>query len=173
LRTHPQETGEGSVDLGHLRAVHLYDDVEELVPPLTEGHTLSASYRARRPALSGMQRSSFSLEFSPTLHGLGFSTVRVRLPDFGLEYRLWVLATPIDPDHIDYRVAFSLRDPMWKLPRGLVLSAIEAATYRGFVHDVALDFPIWETKAYVPRPRLCTGDGPIARYRRWAAQFYA
>ena len=32
---------------------------------------------------------------------------------------------------------------------------------------------MWEAKAYVPRPTLAYGDGPIMQYRRWCEQFYA
>ncbi len=37
----------------------------------------------------------------------------------------------------------------------------------------AEDVEMWETKAYVPRPALAHGDGPIMQYRRWCEQFYA
>lgn len=35
------------------------------------------------------------------------------------------------------------------------------------------DVPIWENKAYVPRPSLADADGPILPFRKWASQFYA
>ena len=34
------------------------------------------------------------------------------------------------------------------------------------------DFRIWEHKIHRTRPLLCEEDGPIARFRGWAAQFY-
>jgi hypothetical protein len=34
------------------------------------------------------------------------------------------------------------------------------------------DFPIWENKLFRAQPALAEGDGPIAEFRRWAAQFY-
>lgn len=34
------------------------------------------------------------------------------------------------------------------------------------------DFRIWENKIHRTRPLLCEEDGPIARFRSWAAQFY-
>ena len=39
-------------------------------------------------------------------------------------------------------------------------------------NDVSQDFAIWKNKRYVERPSLAVGDGPIAQYRKWAAQFY-
>ncbi|MBZ0251780.1 MAG: Rieske 2Fe-2S domain-containing protein [Candidatus Methylomirabilis sp.] len=38
---------------------------------------------------------------------------------------------------------------------------------------ITQDFEIWEHKAYRPTPALCDGDGPVARYRKWASQFYS
>jgi hypothetical protein len=35
------------------------------------------------------------------------------------------------------------------------------------------DIPIWEHKAYLDRPVLCDGDGPIGLFRRWCRQFYS
>src|SRR5947209_995878 len=37
VRTHPQETGEGSVDLGHLRNVHQYLSAEPVTPLTPDG----------------------------------------------------------------------------------------------------------------------------------------
>jgi hypothetical protein len=51
-----------------------------------------------------------------------------------------------------------------------------AAALRRYVADnvrtLEQDFPIWENKLYRARPLLCDADGPIHKFRRWAAQFY-
>jgi hypothetical protein len=44
--------------------------------------------------------------------------------------------------------------------------------FAALANDVEQDFVIWKHKQYVARPALAQGDGPIARYRRWAEQFY-
>lgn len=48
---------------------------------------------------------------------------------------------------------------------------------RAFVQEVDRqvleDKPIWEHKAYLPRPALADTDGPFTKFRRWAAQFYS
>ncbi|MFZ4434154.1 MAG: hypothetical protein ACOYOQ_13240, partial [Microthrixaceae bacterium] len=42
------------------------------------------------------------------------------------------------------------------------------------IHErTAEDVEMWQAKAYVPRPNLIHGDGPIMQYRRWCEQFYA
>ncbi len=47
---------------------------------------------------------------------------------------------------------------------------------QAFIKEVnrqfADDIPIWENKIYLDKPQLCDGDGPIARLRKWAAQFH-
>jgi phenylpropionate dioxygenase-like ring-hydroxylating dioxygenase large terminal subunit len=182
VRTHPQETGEGSVDLGHLRSVHRYLTAEAVGDLEIDGPRLAARYRATRRALPGMGRDVMTFEFAPELHGLGYSTVDVHVFDLDLRYRVWVLATPIDGEHIDYHVGFRMAEParldalhplLGRLPRRLVVPILENATFLAFESDVALDFPIWENKAYVHPPALVAGDGPIGQYRRWARQFYA
>jgi hypothetical protein len=35
------------------------------------------------------------------------------------------------------------------------------------------DIPIWEHKKFREHPVLVKGDGEIAEYRRWVAQFYS
>ena len=51
-----------------------------------------------------------------------------------------------------------------------------AEFHQAYADDMAAaveqDFPIWENKTYHARPKLCDGDGPVADYREWAAQFY-
>ena len=38
--------------------------------------------------------------------------------------------------------------------------------------DARADFPMWENTRHTHPPVLAAGDGPIVKYRRWAAQFY-
>jgi hypothetical protein len=42
-----------------------------------------------------------------------------------------------------------------------------------FRRDTERDFPIWEHKVYLERPRLAKGDGPLLPFRNWAHQFYS
>jgi hypothetical protein len=48
---------------------------------------------------------------------------------------------------------------------------------RAFIEEIhqrtAEDVVVWENKAYLPRPALAHGDGPIMQFRRWCEQFYA
>ncbi len=181
VATHPQETGEGSVDLTHLQHVHRYISAAPLGEPRVAGHRFEVDYSIRRRAERGMRAEHFDMVLHIELSALGFSTVLVEMPELGLKHRIWVLATPIDDEHIDYRVAFSMapvQSPERLHPSLRFLRSehatrlLEHFAFRAFIEDVELDFPIWENKAYLERPVLLSGDGPVGRYRKWARQFY-
>lgn len=78
-------------------------------------------------------------------------------------------ATPTGPGTCELRYSFAVRSD------GDAASANRLA--EGFIHEIhertAEDVEMWEMKAYVPRPALALGDGPILQFRRWCEQFYA
>jgi hypothetical protein len=173
LASHPQETTENSVDIGHLSVVHGYHDVRALAPLHTEGPHLTARYAfARRALIPGTPE--IRTEITIHAYGLGYSYVDVAVVSHGLRTRHFVLATPTDGNHIDLRIAvcvagggkaFSLVPGAW------IDRLIGRALFQGFVSDVTQDVPIWSNKVYLQRPALAQGDGPIGHYRRWARQF--
>ena len=179
LRGHPQETTENSVDIGHFSNIHGYTSVEMLRPLLTQGAYLNIEYAMTRAI--GRLGQSVRAEFEIHIHGLGYSLVEAKVPQFDLRYRLFVLATPIDGEEIHLRIALSLYEnnslrkinPILALvPRALVNQVIARITFKGFKHDVLQDFTIWQNKRYVQPPILAEGDGPVGKYRLWARQFY-
>ena len=93
--------------------------------------------------------------------------MRLELPAFGAQARLFVLPIPVDADHIELRLACMVRHPI--RPLALLLREIIA---RQFWQEVSEDIPIWASKRYVHPPALAPGDGPVALYRSWAGQFY-
>lgn len=174
VASHPQETTENSVDLGHFAAVHRYQDVEMLEPVRTDGPYLTTRYRMkRRPFLPGTR--AISAEFTVHVHGLGYSLVDVEVPSHGLHTRHYVLPTPTDGEHIDLRIAScvrAVRGPLRVLPRRVLEWLVGRMVQRHYLADVTQDLAIWENKAYVHPPRLAEGDGPVGRYRAWTRQFY-
>ncbi|HET8613634.1 MAG TPA: hypothetical protein VFL92_12795 [Sphingomonas sp.] len=42
-----------------------------------------------------------------------------------------------------------------------------------FKYEVEQDFRVLDYKRHLPSPRLCAGDGPIMKYRRYAEKYYA
>lgn len=179
---HPQETTENSVDLGHFSIVHGYTAVEEIEPCSIDGAVLSARYQFRRPLeFAGGTREGATAVLTIGVHGLGFSTVHTQLDDQGIQLRLYVLATPTTPGRIALRVGLRVRltgsprqiHPLLAvLPRPIVQWFISRASFHGYRKDISQDFEIWRHKAYIPRPALARGDGPIGRYRRYVRQFY-
>jgi nitrite reductase/ring-hydroxylating ferredoxin subunit len=173
LRSHPQTTTENSVDIGHLSWVHGYESVDVLEPLATTGPRLTASYAMSRPAgVIGKLGSNLRAEFDIDAYGLGYSFVDVRVPGHGLHSRHFVLATPIAEGEMELRLAIALdRDgPTRRIRPAERLVAL--SIFRGFVSDARADFPMWENTRHTHPPVLAEGDGPIIKFRRWAAQFY-
>lgn len=160
IATCPQEIGENAHDPAHFRFVHG-------VPALPENEA-----RFDGPRQVSENRGKFETPRGPvetsirgTSYGLGVGHLRTR----GLaDMAQILLQTPIDADRCHVRWQFVV-------PRGAdgTPSGVGVAFAREFVRQFRQDIPIWEAKAYLARPLLCDGDGPIAGYRRWAAQFYA
>jgi hypothetical protein len=99
------------------------------------------------------------------LHGPGVAVTRFS----GLiDTALLGCSTPIDTDTTDVRFTYVVRST----PEQPVSDSL-ATAFVDEVDRLAIDdLRIWEHKAYVVRPALAQGDGPIMAYRRWAQQFY-
>ena len=179
---HPQEATENSVDLGHLRYVHGYDDVSAVGPVTVDGAWLRSCFDFKRTqTVAGIKCFTYDVSAVTHVHGLGYSFVEVRERYINMETRLWVLATPIDGKVIEMTLVSQLRrltDPrrpivgLRFLPPGLrtrVMNKIIIAAQR---QDVLQDVVIWGRKRYLPHPRLCRSDGPIGTFRRYCEQFH-
>jgi nitrite reductase/ring-hydroxylating ferredoxin subunit len=174
LPTHPQETTENSVDIGHLGAVHGYQNVRALDALATEGAYLTTRYGfTRRALLPGTPQTQ--VEITIHAYGLGYSYVDANVISHGLRTRHFVLATPTDGERIDLHVAGCVAGGgglLSQVPGLLLDRAVGAVAFRNFLADVRQDLRIWSNKVYVHPPALAQGDGPIGRYRSWARQFY-
>jgi nitrite reductase/ring-hydroxylating ferredoxin subunit len=186
LISHPQETTENSVDIGHLSIVHGYDHVEMLSDLTTTGPYLTVRYAMHRRAglVGGLIRGVRS-EFDIHVHGLGYSFVDVNVVQYGINTQLFVLATPTDIDSITLRTAISVRKitqpkrvhpALAVLPGPLIVPImnrlIPVTVLNSVAHDVQQDFEIWQHKVYFTPPILAEGDGPVGKYRQWVKQFY-
>jgi nitrite reductase/ring-hydroxylating ferredoxin subunit len=162
LRTRSQEVIENSVDRAHFQVVHGTVDVPRSELAL-EGPRLRSVQRTRlrtpRGAVDGAIESVY--------YGLTFGWVRFT----GICEALLILSfTPVDEEQLDVRFSFTLDA---RQSGGDTRGGVGGALIRDIVGQWVEDTPIWENKVYHERPVLCDGDGPIAEYRRWAAQFYA
>jgi len=76
--------------------------------------------------------------------------------------------TPIDQTTLDVHFSFVTPESLPDDPTGEISRRSAATTVELFYQDI----PIWEHKTFRVNPLLCSGDGPIGRYRKWARQFY-
>jgi nitrite reductase/ring-hydroxylating ferredoxin subunit len=181
LNSHPQETTENSVDIGHFSIVHKYTDVEELSALKAEGPYLNAKYAFSRNAAFIGKANMMRAHIDIHVHGLGYSFVEVLIPKFGLLTRQYVFPCPVEDGKINLKIGMSVKrieDPgkinffLKLFPAGLLNNIILRSAFKGYVHDVQQDFDVWQNKVYIDQPALAKGDGPIGKYRQWARQFY-
>jgi nitrite reductase/ring-hydroxylating ferredoxin subunit len=185
LPAHVQDLAENSVDVGHLSHVHGYRELEPLGELRTEGPVLRARYAFRHPrGLFGIGKNARA-EIDIRAYGLGYSQVEVTMAEVGFRSRQFVLASPVDGEHVDLRIGMCMK-PLPRalrargsipalvgaLPARLFDSFVAAIAFQTYCDDVDADVPIWSTRLYLDSPRLAEGDGPIGQYRRWARQFY-
>jgi len=80
-----------------------------------------------------------------------------------------IAGAPIDDGLTETTIHFSVRKPDGDARSARAVgAAFIAEVNRQFTEDI----PIWENKAYLERPLLCDGDGPIGRVRAYFQQFY-
>ena len=182
FKGHPQETSENSVDIGHLRHLHGYDNVSAVGPVTVEGAWLKSCFDFRRTqTIAGIKCYKYDVSAVTHVHGLGYSLVEVRERSIDMETRLWVFATPIDGEVVDLTLVSQLR---WLnrpkrpivglrfLPPHLRTRVMNKIIMAAQKRDVLQDVVLWGRKSYLPHPRLCRSDGPIGTFRRYCEQFY-
>ena len=182
FRSHPQETAENSVDLGHLRYVHGYDKVSPVGSVTMDGAYLKSCFDFRRVrGILGMINLVYEISAITHIHGLGYSFVEIHEKTIDMRARLWVLPTPIDGTLIDLVLVSQLREfrkpgrfitGLGFLPMKLRQRLMNHILLSQQKRDVLQDVVIWEKKRHRSPPRLCRADGPIGTYRRWCRQFY-
>ena len=182
FRGHPQETAENSVDVGHLRYVHGYDNVNPVGSVTVDGAYLRSrfDFRSVRRVL-GVRVFEYEVSAVAHIHGLGYSFVEIHEKTIDMLARLWVLPTPVDGDVIDLVLAAQLRElrkprrfvsGLRFLPLTLRNKLMNHVLLSQQKQDVLQDVAIWEKKRHRSPPRLCRSDGPIGAYRRYCRQFY-
>ena len=181
LKSHPQETTENSVDIGHFSETHGYRNVKVISKPIFEDYHLQINYGMERDNFMGKNGKPVEIEFTGHVHGLGYSIVEAKTLNYGITTRHFVLPTPIEDGKIILRIASSVKKvekssqvhPLAAvLPKSILNRILSRVVFKGYKHDVSQDFKIWENKKYIMQTPLASGDGPIVLYRKWAQQFY-
>lgn len=176
FRSHPQETTENSVDLGHLSVLHRFDNVQATAPLHVEGPYLAASY-----SFDWSVGVPIRVHYTAHVHGLGYSFVDVHLHQLDIHLHQFVLPTPVDEGVLSLTLGVRMRLPGHakipaRLRNGIPLRVARdlAATLvmLRYAREVTSDIAVWNHKRYLDQPALAEGDGPIGKYRRWARQFY-
>jgi len=170
LVDHPQEVVENTVDTGHFGPLHGYRNARVREPFRPDGPSFAFAASAERAVPLG---GSVEVLFDIATHGLGHIWATATMPRLRAAAVFQAMATPLDPLHVEIRFSVALRMGATGA-RGQALSRLLTVTLGpAFRRDLARDFPIWQHKLYLDKPRLARGDGPIGAYRRWAQQFYS
>lgn len=168
VRSHPQEVTENTVDSAHLFPVHHVTSCEVIsVEPKAHDWHVVLHMQATGEAI-GMPDEQNDVELDVHAYGVGIVIADTHVLPGDLRTRQRIYPTPIDTEQIaifGVNNTHAMSDPGYT-------REIDDVFWSAFTTDFPRDFPIWETKAYVEKPILSAADGPIARYRKWARQFY-
>jgi nitrite reductase/ring-hydroxylating ferredoxin subunit len=164
VKTHPQEMAENGIDWAHFDRVHHMPVPDDRSCEFREGSFLW-QVGGSKP-LTLVEGQTDELTMHGENWGMGFSWLRQ-----AGQYDTVVATglTPIDGEttHVRMGVLARIGDAAEEEAREEVRTYM--AEHAVFAEQ---DFAIWENKIYRATPGLCEEDGPIADYRRWAAQFY-
>ena len=162
IHTVPQEMSENGADPAHFRYVHGTDEVAEM-----------ESYDTDGPCSVMLSRQSY---VTPR----GITNGRIDVYNYGPGFsKVWfsgivdainvATTTPIDLEKTQVRFNFIVR----KFEDARMTSTVADAFVKEINKQVQEDRPIWEHKAFLPKPALADTDGPIMQFRKWYSQFYA
>lgn len=172
IAAHVETIHENGVDAVHFGVVHGF--------PLTEprygerGPSFHSEFHFGTPNFLREGPAEITTFFDTDTYGLGYAHSLNTAEAVGLRYRVLLLTTPTVAGSLDFTVATTVQRPTdgGELIAGVPVDEVADFMHRGAVGGVHQDVPIWEGLRYVEQPRLVKGDGPIPRFRHWAAQFH-
>jgi hypothetical protein len=165
VRVHVQDMTENILDRAHFTSVHdMALPEREHFDVRFEGPSLVVDQLMRVTALNA---AGIDVRSRTTTCGPGLVAVELKQGPFDM--LTYITQTPIDQERCDVRLHFSMRALEGAAATARIAELNERITRAQFEQDV----PIWEHKTYQVRPLLADGDGPVAEYRRWFAQFYS
>lgn len=171
IAAHVETIHENGVDAVHFGVVHGF--------PLSEprydarGPSFHSEFRFATPNFLRDGPPDITTLFDTDTYGLGYAHSLNTADAVGLRYRVLLLTTPTTAGGMDFTIVTSVqRPPSGDLIAGVRIDEVSEFMHRGAVGGVEQDIPIWEGIRHVAQPRLVKGDGPIPRFRHWAAQFH-
>ena len=160
VRVHIQEIGENGLDMPHFKTVHSAD-----IPDMVRAEGIDEKFYISIKPKEGSESAKYLDGIDRVLWGLGIS---VNCFEGAVPSRVVITRTPIDEQISEITLVF--------IPKNQGDPETTALFGKGLMdhisNEVEQDVPIWESKIYAENPVLTTGDGPIARWRRWCEQFY-
>ncbi len=161
IRTRNQEMAENSVDTAHFRYLHGSTNL-----PPAKAWAEGPIFRSDAEPGMSTPRGGVQGCIQISAFGFGFTTVRFS----GIVDTLNIVsATAIDDEYLDVHFNFTVKKSG--------NASIDRGVGKAFVAEVSRqleqDIPVWEHKAFVQRPLICDGDGPIGLFRSWSRQFYS
>lgn len=160
VKTCNQEILENVADRAHFHYVHGTVNVPTTILTM-EGSCLRAEQVTKLRTPHGIVDGGIVSNYQ----GLGFGNARFT----GICEALLVLATtPVHEELIDVRFSLTVDESSGASTE----QGVGRAIVTDIIHQFEEDTPIWENKQFQVKPLLCDGDGEIAKYRRWASQFY-
>jgi len=170
IDAHVETIHENGVDAVHFGIVHSF--------PLSgtryeaNGTSFHSEFHFATPNFLREGPPEITTFFDTDTHGLGYAHSLNTAEVVGLRYRVLLLTTPTTAGSLDFTVATTVERPAeGDRIAGVPVDAVADLMHRGAVGGVEQDIPIWEGLRYVDQPKLVKGDGPIPRFRHWAAQF--
>lgn len=162
-RVHTQwrEIAENGVDLTHFHYLHGVATIPRLEFASVDGPVWHSNATHEVNTRRGRRQGSFEVRF----HGPGCGWLRFGIGDL-VEVLFLITITPVDAASVDTRFSFLTRRF-----EDADQNDMAAALIQEVIDQVTDDVPIWEHKIVKDPPRVVQGDGPIMKFRRWAAQF--
>lgn len=160
MPTAMQEIAENSVDFAHFIYVHGVKSSPEAEYEY-DGHRAHRVVKADMATPRGIVEGGIeSWNNGPGQGWIRFTGI--------CETLLLSCITPIDEENCEVTFSFLQKKVDGREPKGGVQEAIIA----DISQQLDEDYVIWKHKVFRERPVLCDGDGPIAQFRKWYAQFY-
>jgi len=160
--SHVQEFVENAVDTGHFVTVHQMPSIPNVEKFELMGRTFAFQSVGNRKVLG------FNTSMDIRVRPVGLAVIIGWTLTRMLEVRNVHCVTPINESRVQISVSYVFKKN-WNPLRTFILHLI---LNRALYNFTSPDLPIFAEKKYIQKPMLCGKDGPIARVRHWAQQFY-
>ncbi|HLG86905.1 MAG TPA: Rieske 2Fe-2S domain-containing protein [Alphaproteobacteria bacterium] len=161
IKTCLQEMAENTVDAAHFVTIHNHPGAATYEGLSFDGPDLVMKSKQVFPSSRGPVDGTLDT-YS---RGYGFGVVHYRTL---VEICMVTVNCPIETELTEQVFQVYYKNPK----NDPQVERIAQAFYKEVNRQLTDDIVIWENKIYKERPALCPGDGPIARFRKWASQFY-